>query len=211
MPFSIQQFFDVFEVYNRVTAPAAVVLSVLAGLAVMAIAWRTPWSSKVVLLILAALWLWSGGVYHLGFFTAVNPAAWAFGAAFIVQAAVFLWLAFGNSDRPTLMDKKAPKIVSAALAAYALLVYPLLNAAAGHMYPRTPSFGAPCPVTIFTFAMLIAIRGPWYAAIVPAAWTIVGSSAAIYFGISADLGLIAAAAAFLFIKTFSSPDWTQLS
>jgi hypothetical protein len=37
----------------------------------------------------------------------------------------------------------------------ALAIYPLLNTAPGHSYPRAPTFGlTPCPLVVFTFGIL---------------------------------------------------------
>jgi hypothetical protein len=199
MPFSVEQFFDVFESYNRATGPAAVILTMLASVAVLAMIWRSAMSTRLVLLILAALWTWAGGVYHLLFFTEVNPAAWIFGTAFMIEASLLAWAAFGQPLRIK-SENRAAKIVSTILVIYALLIYPMLTAASGHSYPRFPTFGCPCPVTIFTFGMLISLKVPWYTAIIPMGWAIVGTSAAAYFNIYADLGLIASAAAFVFSK-----------
>ena len=41
-----------------------------------------------LILCLAAFWAWTGLVYHIGFFAAINPLAFAFGAAFVLESAL---------------------------------------------------------------------------------------------------------------------------
>ena len=64
----------------------------------------------------------------------------------------------------------------------------------GHRYPTFPTFGLPCPTTLFTIAVLaFLVRAfPRSIFVVPVAWCFVGSQAAFVFDVQADLGLIAA-------------------
>jgi hypothetical protein len=80
---------------------------------------------------------------------------------------------------------------------YALAVYPLIGYLSGHRYPATPTFGAPCPTTIFTFGLLLWIseRVPWRVAIIPAAWALIGTFAAVRLSVPQDYGLLVAAVA----------------
>ncbi len=81
------------------------------------------------------------------------------------------------------------------LLVYALVLYPLVGRALGHNYPETPTFGLPCPLTIFTFGMLLLTnrRVPRWALAIPAIWALIGSSAVFAFGIYQDLGLLVSA------------------
>jgi hypothetical protein len=72
----------------------------------------------------------------------------------------------------------------------------------GRVFPFSPTFGAPCPVTIFTFGLLVwGNRGfPLYLLIIPLVWAVIGSTAAWHFGVTEDYGLsVTAAAATFFI------------
>jgi hypothetical protein len=75
-----------------------------------------------------------------------------------------------------------------------MLIYPILGQLLGHLYPRCPTFGVPCPTTIFTFGMLLWTIGkvPKYVLIIPLLWSIIGFSAAINLGIKEDIGLLIA-------------------
>jgi len=54
-----------------------------------------------------------------------------------------------------------------------------------------PTFGVPCPTTFLTIGWLFAADAPWpkVVALVPIGWAFVGGSAAVLFGVRADLML----------------------
>ena len=63
----------------------------LANFGVLVATWRKPADhSRALTYLLVALWVWNAVAYHAWFFTTINPAAWLFGAVFVLQAA-FLW------------------------------------------------------------------------------------------------------------------------
>jgi hypothetical protein len=73
--------------------------------------------------------------------------------------------------------------------AYSLL-YPGVNAAQHLTVWKVPTFGVPCPTTIFTAGLLMLGPAPsWRLAIVPVIWSAIGGSAAFLLGVSADYGL----------------------
>jgi hypothetical protein len=78
---------------------------------------------------------------------------------------------------------------------YAMVVYPVIGMLLGHGYPDSPCFGvAPCPVTIFTFGLLLLTdrKVPKYVLIIPLLWSFIGFTAAIKLGIREDIGLLVA-------------------
>lgn len=195
LPFTAEQFLSVFERYNRAIGPAPLLAYALAALAI-AFAWRGGRAaSRGALAILAAFWATNGAGYHLGFFRTVNPAAAAFGALFLVQAAIYA-AAAARPGPLALRVRRTPRhALALALAAYAGIVYPLLGAAAGHAWPRGPLLGvAPCPTVIFTFAVLLLAEGTVPVALyaIPFLWSLLGASAAAQLGIREDWGLVVA-------------------
>jgi len=202
LPFSVDEFLGVFSAYNGAIGPAPLVLAALAILATGLVFSRAEWSGRAIAGLLAMLWLWAGAVYHLGFFAAINPAAYAFGLAFVLEGLLLLWAGTVLGGLRFQAGRDARTAVATVLVLYALLVYPLLGLAFGHRYPAAPTFGAPCPVTIFTIGMLLIQRGRWQrlTLVVPLLWSVVGGSAAVVLGVREDLGLAVAglaAAAFL--------------
>ena len=193
IPFTPEQFFGVFARYNTETWPAPVVLTVAGWSMVILAGSATRFAGRIVTFWLGLLWLWMGIVYHVGYFRAVNPVATVFGGAFILQG--LLLIRAGVRHQITYvgpLDERADTGTAAIL--YALILYPWIGLAVGHRYPATPTFGLPCPSTIYTLGLLLwsSRPVPLILLLVPAAWTIVGAWGAIAFGLWQDLGLLAA-------------------
>ena len=195
LPFTVEQFYGVFRDYNTAVWPAQWFLVALAIAALAAVLWPRPWSGVAVSAVLGVLWAWIAMAYHLAFFARVSPAAYGFAALSAVGAAVFVWQGVVRR-RLTFRWVPGPKaLAGVVLVAFALVVYPIWSAYAGHPYPATPTFGLPCPTTIFTIGLLcFAVpptpRSPLFA---PLLWCLVGAQAAFLLGVQPDLGLIAAA------------------
>lgn len=194
LPFTLQQFLDTFRSYNGAIGPVPLLLSLLAVALVVLARGRATWRHRAIGVGLAILWFWAGAVYHIGFFTRINPAAKFFGILFIAQGLLFLrssvrsWLQFSPQD-------DLFSFAGWALVTYAIVVYPVLGWLGGHGYPAGPSFGAPCPTVIFTLGMLTWTTGRGRVAIagIPIAWAAIGTSAATALGITEDYGLAVAA------------------
>ena len=190
MPFTIDDFLDVFRRYNEAVWPAQWILLILALVAVVA-AFRVRRPTRAPLFILAGLWLWIGIVYHLVFFRSINPAAVLFGALFIVQAGVFVWLALRKPVTRFTVQRDTASLLGGLMIAFALVVYPSLGWLMGHRYPATPTFGLPCPTTLFTFGLLLWARPalPRRVLIIPVLWSVVATVAAFQLGMVEDFGL----------------------
>ena len=178
-PFSGEQFFDVFIAYNTSVWPIQIGLVLLAVAVVAATFSSTRWHQRLVPFALGALWLWMGVVYHWGYFVAINPVARLFGALFVVEGGLLVW-AGANRSAPEFRPRADwTGLTGSALVFYALVAYPLIGAAVGHRYPAQPTFGLPCPTTIFTIGVLLWAKGrvPSALVVVPAFWAVVGIAA----------------------------------
>lgn len=195
-PFTAPEFLDVFARYNLAVWPAQIVLLLVAvaaaGIALLGSRAESRWTGG----LLALLWAWMGVVYHWGFFVEINPAAAVFGAAFVAEAALLVVEGPVRENLAFQTRGGVGGIVGGLLIAWALFLYPLAAILAGHGYPRMPTFGLPCPTTIYTFGMFLwaANRVPWRVVVVPAAWSVIGGSAAFSLGIPEDAGLLLAGA-----------------
>ncbi|MEO1255691.1 MAG: IS5 family transposase, partial [Bacteroidota bacterium] len=104
-------------------------------------------ASKWVGYGLAFIWFWAGVVYHLLFFTAINPAAYGFGAMFILQGAFFL----RGTAQDKLMfwhEKSLRNYVGIGLTIFGLLIYPLLAYILERELAKIISIGLPCPTAL---------------------------------------------------------------
>ena len=139
---------------------------------------------------------WTGLVYHWQFFAAINPVAAVFGAAFVGQALVWAFAGMVRGRLRFRIGRDLPSLAGAVFVVYAMVLYPIIGHLLGHGYPRSPSFGVtPCPLTIFTFGLLLWSRGrvPSYVLAIPLAWSFIGIWAAVSLGIVEDVGLFVAA------------------
>lgn len=192
LPFGREQFLDVFAQYNAAIWPGQAVAVALGAAMVVAVWRRWRVSGRVVYAGLALMWAWSGIAYHALHFAAINRAALGFAVLFVAQAALFAHAARVDAGR-TFVLTGARACFGWALVAYAALLYPLIGLAAGHAYPRMPVFGVtPCPVALFTFGLLLlsAQPVPRHLLVLPAAWALIGGSAAFLLGVPQDWPLL---------------------
>lgn len=198
-PVTAEAFFGVFRAYNQAVGPAAVLLTIAGFVALAFVLLRARVSGRVICGILAVLWAWAGLAYHLVYFSAIHPMAPLFAAAFVVQAALFLW--YGTVQRRLQFEWTADArgAVAAGLAVYALVGYPVIALALRGDPLAVAGFGLPCPTTIFTVAMLGLLRPPFPRVlfIVPGLWALIGVQAKWVLGIYEDLVLAAALVAAL--------------
>jgi hypothetical protein len=200
LPFTREEFLEVFARLNQELWPLQIVAIALAGLIVglaLAVARRSP-LDRVIAAVLASFWLVSGVGFHLRHFTAVNPAAHLFGWAFVAGAASLLWAGCVRNALAFRPPCGWRGILGAVLVAYAIVGYPVVGAAVGHVYPTVPVLGlAPCPTTLLTGGILLwaAAPVPRLVALAPLAWSLVGLSAAVRLGMVEDLGLALSAVA----------------
>ncbi len=193
LPFTVEQFLGVFNAYNTAVWPVQVVLNALGLLAISLCVFSNS-RSRAISAIVGILWAWGGIVYHLTFFSAVNPAAVVFGIGYIIQACLFLYYGTVRDGLRFGVGRNWQTYAGAAFLLYALLIYPVLGYFSGHRYPLAPTFGAPCPTTIFTFGLLLwtTSRVRWYIWLLPLIWSMIGFTAALQLGIREDFGLLVA-------------------
>ena len=193
LPFTPDQFLDVFKSYNLTVWPAQILLVVLALLMIFVLFKKNFYSDRLISIGLAVLWLWMGIVYHIIFFTRINPAAYLFGTLYVIQAGLFVYYGIITKELIYKYRNNAIGIMSILFFLYALIFYPLLSYQFGHLYPSTPTFGLPCPTTIFTFGMIILMEDrKKIIFIIPIVWSLVGFTAALKLGIYQDIGLLIA-------------------
>jgi len=195
LPFTIEQFLEVFEEYNRYIWPAQLIAYLLGGSALFLIIRNKSRSDTIINVILGTFWIWMGAVYHILFFSGINPAAYIFGFLFILQGILFLVLNRTEHKLQFIFRKDLYGLIGGLFILYAMIGYLLLGYALGHVYPQSPVFGvAPCPTVIFTFGILLWTKGKvaYWILIIPGIWALIGFSAAYQLTIYEDLGLVIA-------------------
>jgi hypothetical protein len=194
IPFTVEQFFAIFQIYNEAVWPAQALLLALALIAVSLVFMKRRFSGPAVSAILALLWGWIAVVYHFAFFTRINPLAYGFAVLSLIGAGIFFWQGVVRRKLEFEVGSHLRSYTGVTLIVFALLVYPTWSWLAGHSYPAMPTFGLPCPTTIFTIGLLAFLKAPAPRSpyIVPVLWSAIGGQAAFLLDVPQDLGLAAA-------------------
>ena len=194
IPFTIDQFLSVFERYNIAVWPAQLFFYAIGLSAIYFACQQRRDFSKSVAIILTMFWIWMGLVYHVWFFSSINRSALLFAVFFVLQGILFFMAGVLKSNLRFRFRRDLLGITGSVFLIYALVIYPALGYWLGHRYPTAPTFGLPCPTTIFTFGMLLwtTRRVPLYVLAIPLAWSFIGIWAAISLEMREDLGLLAA-------------------
>jgi hypothetical protein len=192
LPFTTEQFLNVFVAYNAAIWPAQIAMYILGLIAIAALRFRQQLANPLILFILALMWAWNAIGYHFLFFTAINLAANVFAGIFMLQALLCARCAIATQGASFQVRRDFRSVFGIAFIIYAMAIYPILGIKAGHGLMLGPMLGvAPCPTTIFTIGMLMLARGRWvvWLSVIPLLWSIVGLAAALQLGLPEDLGL----------------------
>jgi hypothetical protein len=191
-PFTTEQFLNVFKSYNESIFPLQVIFYAIGLFCVYLLFREIKNNVKYIIGILSFFWIWIGLVYHFIFFSPINKAAYFFGILFVVQGLLFLYYGLQPGKLAFNFKKDSSHYLGLVFILYSLMVYPLLGSLFGHNYPYNPTFGLPCPTTIFTFGVLLFVSGkiPVPLTIIPLLWSVIGFGAALNFSINEDYGLL---------------------
>lgn len=192
LPFTQAQFLEVFAAYNEAVWPLQILLNAVA-VAMVIVAIRSPErAGRLVCIGLALLWSWLAVGYHLPFFWPINPAAPFFAGISLAAAGSFLWLGVFRPSLQFHVGMDARKSIGLVVIVFALAGYPLIGKATGLSYPAIPTFGLPCPTTLFTFGILLMAARPLprWLLVAPMAWAAIGAGAAFSLGVTQDLALL---------------------
>ena len=191
IPFSQDQFFRVFEAYNLSLWPIQILFYGLGVVCIIVMVKNGLKYSRMLCAVLSFFWLWMGVVYHILYFSSINSAAYFFGFVFIMQGLAFFYFGVIRQKVKFNFNLELSGIIGLVLIVYALGAYPVISYFVGHIYPRSPTFGVPCPTTIFTFGLLLhsTTRVPWFIVLIPLLWSFIGLSAALNLSVKEDFGL----------------------
>ena len=194
LPFSLADFLNVFKDYNQSVFPLQIVFYLVAFLCIYLLFTGNKNSTRTISITLAFLWLWIGIVYHIIFFSEINKAAYIFGGFFILQGMMFAGCGLVRKKLSLEYTKSSYNYIGLVFLLYALIIYPVLGYNLGHAYPYSPTFGLPCPTTIFTFGILLFAnkKMPMHILIIPLLWSVIGFTAAFTLTIYEDTGLLVA-------------------
>lgn len=199
LPFSREQFIAIFADYNAGVWPAQVVAYLLGLFIVVSLVRPFRDGGRILGAALAVMWIWTGIVYHGLYFSAINKAALGFAVFFVLQGIALVY-ASATQRLDASHERGRAAWLGWGFLIYALVVYPAIGMAFGHRYPEMPMFGiTPCPVTIFSFGVLLLVRPgvPWWVLMIPLVWSLIGGSAAFLLGVPQDWLLLLSGVVFV--------------
>lgn len=190
---SIKDFMLVLEQYNTTIWPMQIVAYLLVGVALFFSIKSSKYSQRILLVIMAFLWLFNGIVFNLIFWTPSHFFGYVFGIFCIVQGLIFL-SGLKGTDLLTSYESSIYSFTGIIFIIYAAIGYQVFGYFLGHIYPNFFPVGlVPCPTTIFTFGVFLIIHKrisiKYYA--IPLIVALGGFLAA-NIGIYEDIGLIIA-------------------
>lgn len=191
MPFTTEQFFNVFRLYNISIYPSQLIILIIGIYSVIILLLKKNNTVIVNGALLIILWLWTGIIYHILYFSKINKAAYIFGAIFIIQAILF-FVEFKIKKRILFNSSNLLKLIFGYFfILFGLIIYPSIGLISGKNIEFTISFGLPCPSVIFTFGILMLAGKslPKYLLFIPTIWTFIGFFAALNFGVYQDIFL----------------------
>lgn len=209
LPFTREQFFTVFLEYNNAVWPASIMAYGLGITALIAVFWPKPVWSRVTASVLAMMWAWTAVAYHGIFFSSISGAAVLFGAFFAMQALLLVYFGVLNDRFQFAATQGLRATMGWTFIGYAAIAYPMIGIAVGHSYSELPQFGiTPCPVTLFTFGLLLFARTPlpWGVLVIPVIWSLIGGTAAFLLGVPQDWLLLASGVITSVLLVFSKPN-----
>jgi len=176
--FSPRTYLRLCELYNDAIWPLQIV-ALTAAIALVVTA-RAPGrsASRMIPLVLAAMWLFVAWAFHHRRYATINWAAEYFAIAFVVQALLLAWCGVtGRLDFGGLASWRQRAAV--AIVAFALFGAPLLEWLAGRDVRQLEAFGtAPDPLAIGTLGFLLFTRDAprWSLLVIPLAWCVVNGA-----------------------------------
>ena len=192
LPFTAEILFSSFEQYNRALWPLPVVAPAL-GIVMLALALRPARAGdRAIGMLLALAWLWVGVGYHILHFAALDFAAPAYGAFFVVQGLLLGWSALVRNGLSFRFKGDLFGWCGLALALAAALAWPLADGLWSPGWPSVRVVGlAPGPTAVFTLGMLLlgVGRTPLHLALIPLLWTLIAGATAWILSIPQDLVL----------------------
>ncbi|MGM0934686.1 MAG: DUF6064 family protein [Bacteroidota bacterium] len=188
IPFTTEQFFEIIEKYNLAVFPVQLIILLLGILSVIILHSNINSKNKLIGGFLGVLWIWIGIAYHFAFFTEINKAAYVFGGFFVLQGLIFLIETFSRKKLEFEFNGKIMDYIAYFFIIFGIVIYPVLIYFLESSLERIITLGLPCPSTILTFGFLMLTKPKLskYIVVIPALWTIVGTSAAFNFGVYPD-------------------------
>jgi hypothetical protein len=160
IPFSPDVYVSLFAQYNAAFWPALICALILGVAMLGCIIHASAAAGRMLALIVATYWIWTGWAFHIETYATLNWAAVPFGALFIVQGMVtiFMGTALGRFD--VIAGRTRSVEIGATLLFVALLAHPVLTYLTGQPIETAHAFAiTPASVALIAVATLYVVYG----------------------------------------------------
>lgn len=189
--FTLDQFLEMLTRYNLTIWPLQLIAYGLGILAVLLALRGTKNSGRTIAAMLSLLWLWTGAIFNLFYFSPLYGMAYVFAVLFVVEAGILLYAGTIKGNLSFKIKADACGVAGGLVVLYSLVGYPLIEVLLGRGYPKLLAFGlVPCPTTVFTLGILLwsSKKPNWYVLAIPVLYALTGL-VPVWVGIVEDVGL----------------------
>ncbi|TNE29916.1 MAG: hypothetical protein EP349_05985 [Alphaproteobacteria bacterium] len=159
LPFTHDALVALFHSYNTGVQPAPWLMMCAALLALLCLFKPANIGGRAISAILALFWMWTGGVFHMMYFTPLNFMGPVYGFFFLMQAVLFLAVGTVMGKMDFHVDKSPTALMGLVLIILALVGYPLVEKLTGLTISDVRFAGtAPGPTALFTVGLLMTVR-----------------------------------------------------
>ena len=147
--FSPRTYYRLVQLYNLAIWPAQLVALAIGAAILAVLGSRATWQGRIIMVVLAFLWVWVAWAYFLERYETINWAASYYAAGFMAEAVLLLWRAAfpGVSFRPNQnLASRAGLVISAS----AMFLYPLIAPALQRPWTQAETFGIMCVISSAT-------------------------------------------------------------
>jgi hypothetical protein len=176
--FSPKTYYRLFELYNRQFWPAQIAALILGVVLVACLPAKASWRGRLAAAVLSAAWAWIAWAYLAERYATINWAAGFFALGFALEAVLLIWIGLIRNEFAYSGEAGTLRAAGISMAAFALLLQPLLGPMLGRPWTQVEIFGfAPDPTVVATLGTITAMRRPhWMLLIVPLAWCLIGGA-----------------------------------
>ena len=195
IPFDAETLLRLHAHYNAAIWPGQIAAFALGLIAIWLVLKPSRNSARLVAAILAVFWLWTGIVFHIRFFAAINWTAWAYGALFVLQGLLLSWSGVLRGNMKFRVAAHTIDRIGLGFALFAATLYPMVGWSLGREWTEAAAFGVtPGPLTLFTLGILIlgTPRSRPGLFVVPVVWCLIAGTTAWALNMRADLLLLIA-------------------
>ena len=125
--FSPRTYYRLFELYNLAIWPTQLAALALGAAILVMLRTRAAWQGRVIMAVLALVWLWVAWAYFLERYETINWAASYFAAGFAVEAALLVCV--GGFRQVSFRLSQNASRAGLAISAFAMFLYPLTRSA----------------------------------------------------------------------------------